>query len=90
MEVDMKNAWLFLQWKWKNMDRWDRGALLAWICLFSSLVTPEPYSMVLNICALLIFTTGVSVLFYQIQSRSYVKYREEQQKIVEILKEDHK
>ena len=83
----MKHAWYYLQWKWKNMDAWDRWWALAMILLITGWCSPYPYGMWLNIGAFCIFAGGVLKLFWDMQVRNYRKYQEEQQKVINILKD---
>ena len=77
----------FLQWKWKNMDAWSRWWALGMVLLISSFFASEYVGSVLVALAFIIFFGGMVKWFWDLQVDSWKKFNDEQQKVVDVLKD---
>lgn len=78
----------FMQWRFKQMTFWDWAWWAAFICLFGSWVAPSPVDIWMSGFAMIVFLSGAVAIIWEIQQIKWTQYEAEQQKIVDILKDE--
>jgi hypothetical protein len=78
----------FMQWRFKQMTFWDWAWWVAFSSLFGSFVAPNPVDLWMSGFAFVVFISGAMAIVWEIQRSTWNRYNDEQQKIVDILKDE--
>jgi len=84
----MKKILNFLQWQWKQFETWQKFWMLAMFLIGAGVGASEPYKMyLLGMGAGIIFAFMIKWAIWDGTRSAWARYNEEQEKIVNIMKD---
>jgi len=84
----MKRLLHFVQWQWAQFELWQKCWIFAMFLIGAGVTAPEPYKIyLLAVGCAIILGFWLKWALYDGTRNAYARYKEEQEKIVSIMKD---
>ena len=87
----MKKIWNFVQWQWRQFETWQKFWMLAMFFIGAGTGASDPYKVYLLAAGLgIILVFMLKWAVWDGTRNAWARYNEEQQKIVDIMRDGPK